>query len=68
VIFVRIHVVRPGESVYSIGQFYGVSPQKIISDNELENPNRLVIGQTLVILEGIRRHVAVIRKILLRQA
>lgn len=56
-IFVRIHVVRPGESVYSIGQFYGVSPQKIISDNELENPNRLVIGQTLVILEGIRRHV-----------
>jgi spore germination protein len=57
VIFVRIHVVRSGESVYSIGRFYGVSPQKIISDNELENPNRLVIGQTLVILEGIRRHV-----------
>lgn len=52
----RIHVVRPGESVYSIAQQYGVSYQKIISDNELENPNRLVIGQTLVILEGIRRH------------
>ena len=52
----RIHVVRPGESVFSIARQYGVTPQKVISDNELENPNRLVIGQTLVILEGTRRH------------
>lgn len=52
----RIHVVRSGESVYAIAQMYRVSPQKIISDNELENPNRLVVGQTLVILEGTRRH------------
>ena len=55
-IVLRIHVVRPGESVYSIGQQYRVSPQKIIADNELTNPNRLVVGQTLVILEGTRRH------------
>jgi spore germination protein len=53
----RIHVVKPGESVYSIAQQYRVSPQKIIADNELENPNRLVVGQTLVILENTRRHV-----------
>ena len=52
----RIHVVRPGESVFSIARQYGVTPQKVISDNELENPNQLVIGQTLVILEGTRRH------------
>ena len=52
-----IHVVRPGESVYSIALRYGVSPQKIISDNELSNPDQLVVGQTLVILEGIRRHI-----------
>lgn len=51
-----IHVVRPGESVYTIGQLYGVSPEKIIQDNELVNPEQLVIGQTLVILEGTRRH------------
>lgn len=53
-----IHVVRPGDSIYSIAQRYNVSSQKIIADNELENPNRLVIGQTLVILEGTRRHLA----------
>lgn len=56
-ISLRIHVVKPGESIYSIAQQYRVSPQKIIADNELENPNQLVVGQTLVILEGIRRHV-----------
>lgn len=51
-----IHVVKPGESVFTIARLYGVSPDKIISDNELPNPNQLVIGQTLVILEGTRRH------------
>lgn len=52
-----IHVVKPGDSIYSIARFYGVSPGKIISDNELPNPDRLVVGQTIVILEGPRRHV-----------
>ncbi len=52
-----IHVVKPGESVYTIANQYGVSWQKVVSDNELQNPNQLVIGQTLVILEGNRQHV-----------
>jgi spore germination protein len=52
----RIHVVKPGESIYSIARQYDVSPQKIISDNELENPDQLVVGQTIVILEGVRRY------------
>jgi len=55
----RIHVVKPGESVFTIARFYNVSQEKIISDNELQNPNQLVVGQTLVILEGIRRHAVV---------
>ncbi len=45
-----IHVVQPGENVFSIAAQYNISPQKIISDNELANPNVLVPGQTLVIL------------------
>jgi len=44
-----IHVVKPGDSIYSIAQMHNVSPQKIIRDNELENPNELVAGQTIVI-------------------
>ena len=45
-----IHVVQPGETIYTIAAQYNISPQKIIIDNELENPNVLVPGQTLVIL------------------
>ena len=55
----RIHVVKSGESIYSISRLYRVPWQKIVSDNELQNPNQLVPGQTLVILEGTRRHVVV---------
>jgi spore germination protein len=52
----RIHVVKSGESVYSIAQKYRVPEQKIISDNELVRPDQLVVGQTLVIIEGNRSH------------
>jgi len=48
--------VKSGESIYSIAQQYKVSAQKIISDNELANPGQLVVGQTIVILEGTRSH------------
>jgi len=51
-----IHVVKNGESLYKISKLYGVSYNKIISDNEITNPNDLVIGQTIVILEGTRSH------------
>jgi len=51
-----IHVVKPGESLYSIARFYGATPNKITAENELTNPNKLVIGQTLVITEGTSKH------------
>ena len=52
-----IHVVQPGDSIYSIARRYNISPQKIIIDNELQNPNVLVPGQTLVILTPETVHV-----------
>ncbi len=51
-----IHVVKQGESIYSIASKYKVSPEKLIADNELPNPNNLVIGQTIVILQSMRTH------------
>lgn len=51
-----IHVVKPGESLYSIARFYGTSPTRIATENELSDPSRLVIGQTLVITEGTSKH------------
>lgn len=47
-----IHVVKSGENLYSISKIYNTTPEKIIKDNELNEPNRLVIGQTLVITNG----------------
>ncbi len=51
-----IHVVRPDDTVYKISRQYGVPLTRIISDNELADPSRLVVGQALVIMEGTRRH------------
>ncbi len=45
-----IHVVQPGETIYSIAENYGISAERLIQDNELSNPNNLVIGQTIVIV------------------
>lgn len=45
----QIHVVRQGESVYSIAREYGVSPASITSANELAGQPYLVVGQALVI-------------------
>ena len=46
----EIHVVKPGESVYSIAREYGIQTMRPIADNELRDPSVLAVGQTLVIL------------------
>jgi len=43
------HVVRPGETLFSIGRLYGVNPYTIASMNGLANPNYIQIGQLLYI-------------------
>jgi LysM repeat protein len=43
------HVVRPGETLFSIGRLYGVSPWAIASANHLANANKIYIGQCLYI-------------------
>jgi spore germination protein len=45
----QIHVVRQGQTLSGIAQAYATSPADIIEANELPNPDRLVVGQALVI-------------------
>ena len=45
-----IHVVRAGETLYEIAGEVRCVPERLALDNGLENPTRLVTGQTLVIL------------------
>lgn len=46
----EIYVVQPNDTIYSIAAKYNVSPKKLIQDNQLDYPNRLVTGQTIVIV------------------
>jgi spore germination protein len=45
-----IYTVQRGDSVYSIAKKYGTTPSRIITDNSLESPQNLTVGQTLVLL------------------
>ncbi len=44
-----IHVVAPGDTMFSISQRYGVPVDQIMAANGITDPNRIVVGQQLVI-------------------
>ncbi|MBQ1264597.1 MAG: LysM peptidoglycan-binding domain-containing protein, partial [Oscillospiraceae bacterium] len=46
----QIHVVQEGQTLFSIGQEYGVSAGIIARYNGLREPYRLAVGQSLLIL------------------
>ncbi|MFD2761372.1 LysM peptidoglycan-binding domain-containing protein [Lentibacillus juripiscarius] len=45
----QIHVVQQGDTLYAIANTYGTSVNELIEANELDAPNNLVVGQSLVI-------------------
>jgi len=51
VIKMIIHIVEQGETIWSISQEYGISPERLIADNGLWGLNVLVAGQALMILQ-----------------
>lgn len=52
-----IHVVQRGDTLWAISQTYGVPINQIVSANELESPNNLVIGLALVIPTSYNVHI-----------
>ncbi len=46
----EIYIVQQGDSVSSVAEKYGVSAGRIIADNSLLTPDRLAVGQALLIL------------------
>lgn len=46
---VIIHIVRPGETLAGIARYYGVDMWVIARANNILNPNRIYVGQRLVI-------------------
>lgn len=49
----HIHVVRAGQTLYAIGQEYGIAPALIARYNGLREPYRLAVGQALLILQPL---------------
>ncbi|WP_106495283.1 LysM peptidoglycan-binding domain-containing protein [Lentibacillus sp. Marseille-P4043] len=53
----QIHVVQQGEMLWTIAQRYGADVNQIILVNQLDNPNVLVVGESLVIPIPYREYV-----------
>lgn len=51
-----IYVVQPGDTLDSIAEAFGVSAERLYWDNDLENPDSLVTGQTIVIAYPEQTH------------
>ena len=45
----QIHVVQEGQTIFGIAEAYNTTIGEIVSANEIPDPNRLVVGQALVI-------------------
>lgn len=52
-----IHVVKAGESLYQIASRYGVSVNRIVEDNGISDPGRLVVGQALLIRKETTQYI-----------
>ena len=53
-----IYTVRAGDTVYQIARSHNVTPAAIVQANGLEMPDRLVVGQSLIIPSAFFEHIA----------
>ncbi|HET7626859.1 MAG TPA: LysM peptidoglycan-binding domain-containing protein [Bacillales bacterium] len=44
-----IEVIRRGETLWALARRYGISVESIVRANDIPDPNRLVVGQALVV-------------------
>lgn len=53
----KIHIVKSGDTLWAISQGYQTPINQIILANELDQPNVIVVGQSLVIPENNREYI-----------
>ncbi|BCJ92549.1 germination protein [Anaerocolumna cellulosilytica] len=46
----NIHIVQFGDTIYTIADRYGVSPERIIVENDIMHPDNLTMGEALIII------------------
>jgi len=52
------HVVKSGESLFSIAQLYSVKMEAIIELNKLDNPDKIALGDEILLPQGSVARVA----------
>ena len=52
------HVVQSGESLFSIGQMYSVKMEAIIELNNIDDPDKLAVGDEILLPQGSVARVA----------
>jgi spore germination protein len=52
-----IHIVQPGETLDLIASRYNTTESRLIQDNDIINPNELVVGQSIVIAKPYLIHI-----------
>ena len=53
----ELHVVRPGDTLYTLARDYGVSMDRLLQDNQLPDPSQLVVGQVILVRYPALTHV-----------
>jgi len=51
-----IHVVQPGDSLWSLSQRYGVSFDQMVQANQFPDPGQLVVGQAVLVPVPYQTH------------
>ena len=52
-----IYTVKSGDTMNNIARRFGLSPNRLIADNQLTNPSALVVGQNLLIMSDSIRYI-----------
>lgn len=51
-----IYTVKPGDSLNTLSRRFGIPANRIAADNDLRNPDRLIVGQNIVIMSDTMRY------------
>ena len=52
-----IHIVQPGDTIYTIADQYGVNAERLAIDNDIRDSNNLILGEALFIIRPIRTYI-----------
>lgn len=53
----QIYIVQPGDTIYTIANAHGVSPERLSLENDILYPYDLIVGEALVIIQPYHTYI-----------